>query len=90
MIFDIPEKFDPAKTVLFYVSEDGKYERIPLTISSDKKTATAELTHFSTYVLSETVDSPKTSDNGNIMIWLLALGFISGVSVIYGTKKIKQ
>lgn len=90
VIFEIPENFDPAKTVLYYVGEDGKFERIPLTISGDKKTATAELTHFSTYVLSETVDSPKTGDNGNIMIWLLALGFISAVSVIYGTKKIKQ
>ena len=90
VIFDIPENFDPAKTVLYYVSEDGKYERIPLTISSDKKTATAELTHFSTYVLSESVDSPTTGNNNNIMIWLLALSLISGATIIYSNKKIKS
>ena len=89
VIFDIPENFDPAKTVLYYVGEDGKYEKISLTISSDKKTATAELTHFSTYVLSETVSSPTTSDN-NVMILLLALSLISGAIIIYGAKKIKS
>ena len=90
VIFEIPENFDPAKTVLYYVGEDGKYENIPLTISGDKKTATAELTHFSTYVLSETVDSPKTGDNRDNMIWLLALCFKSTVAVICSTKRIKQ
>ena len=90
VVFNIPENFDPAKTVLYYVSEDGNYEKIPLTISSDKKTATAELTHFSTYVLSEAVDSPTTGNNNDIMIWLLALCFISGATIIYSTKKIKS
>lgn len=49
--FSIPSNLSPTNLKLFYVSEDGQYQEIPITVDVDARTATAELSHFSTYVL---------------------------------------
>ncbi len=77
--FDIPEDFDTAKTVVFYVSEDGKTEELKTTVDADTRKATATLEHFSTYVVAEKtveaeVENDKNDDNDNgksISPWLI-------------------
>lgn len=49
--FSIPSNLSPTNLKLFYVSEDGQYQEIPITVDVEARTATAELSHFSTYVL---------------------------------------
>ncbi len=51
--FDIPTDFDTAKTVVFYVSDDGKTEELKTTVDAATRKATATLEHFSTYVVAE-------------------------------------
>ena len=51
--FDIPKDFDTAKTVVYYVSDDGKTEELKTTVDTKTRKATATLEHFSTYVVAE-------------------------------------
>ncbi len=48
--FPIPDGYS-TNLALYYVSEAGTAETLKVTIDSDNKVVTAELTHFSTYVL---------------------------------------
>ncbi len=57
--FDIPENFDPARTAVYYISDDGKVEKIASTVDAASRKITATLTHFSTYVVAETETAKK-------------------------------
>lgn len=57
--FDIPENFDPARTAVYYISDDGKVEKIASTVDAASRKITATLTHFSTYVVAETETEKK-------------------------------
>ena len=52
--FPIPTSFSTNVTV-FYVADDGSREQLNTVVDKDARTATAELTHFSVYVLVQMV-----------------------------------
>ncbi len=67
--FDIPADFDTAKTVVYYIADDGKAEELTTTVDTATRKATATLTHFSTYVVAEktAVESNNiTLDDGDV------------------------
>lgn len=76
-IFDIPEGYDIYKLAVIYVSEDGKTE--PLSSTVDKKTnfITAEIPHFSTFVVAEMVNDTnvevKVGSNAGLIILIIVL-----------------
>jgi hypothetical protein len=63
VIFPIPEGFSDTVKV-FYVSEDGRCEELPTTVDSEKRTATALLSHFSTYVVADVSESVSKEPTG--------------------------
>lgn len=69
----IPETLSAEGLKMFYVSDKGKKEEIKITVDKKNKTVTAELEHFSTYVLANVSSSPKTGDNSNVMLWVILL-----------------
>lgn len=50
--FAIPEGYSNNVTV-FYMAKDGKLEKLNTTVNATERTATAELEHFSTYILAD-------------------------------------
>ncbi len=97
VVFDLPSNLSADNLKMFYISEEGKKEEIKITVDKANKKVTAELNHFSTYVLcnvkteiDNSVKSPKTGDNSNILIALmiLSLSVIACSSVaVYKNKK---
>lgn len=67
--FQIPQGMNPDYLKLYYVSETGEVEEIPITVDKETNTATAYLTHFSTYVLVE-VKPDETPDKTQLQ-WLI-------------------
>ena len=67
--FQIPQGMNPDYLKLYYVSETGEVEEIPITVDKETNTATAYLTHFSTYVLVE-VKPDETPDKTQLQ-WLM-------------------
>ena len=67
--FQIPKGMDPDEVKLYYVSESGHREEIPIVVDKETNTATAYLTHFSTYVLVE-VKPDGTPDKTQLQ-WLM-------------------
>ena len=67
--FQIPQGVNPDYLKLYYVSETGEVEEIPITVDKETNTATAYLTHFSTYVLVE-VKPDGTPDKTQLQ-WLM-------------------
>lgn len=62
--FKIPEKFDINRVAVVYIDEMGGTEKLAAVIDKEKKIATVELEHFSTYAIIETAE--KKSDATNI------------------------
>lgn len=61
--FAIPQGFDPSKLALFHLADDGELQRLQTTVNHDSGTITAELTHFSLYVVAELADiEPQVGD----------------------------
>ena len=79
MTFAVPENLSVDNLKLFYVSDDGKtVEEIAITVNKDARTVTANLEHFSTYVLANVVADqggkvPPTGDNSQLMLYVAAL-----------------
>ena len=67
--FQIPQGMNPDYLKLYYVSDTGEVEEIPITVDKETNTATAYLTHFSTYVLVE-VKPDGTPDKTQLQ-WLM-------------------
>lgn len=67
--FQIPQGMNPDYLKLYYVSETGEVEEIPITVDKETNTATAYLPHFSTYVLVE-VTPDETPDKTQLQ-WLM-------------------
>ena len=89
--FPVPSNLSLDNLKLFYVSEDGKSENIPLTIDKNAKTATAELSHFSAYVLANVKSSPKTGDTTDNTVWyMFCLIALMGMSVAFVTVKARK
>ena len=69
----LPAVLSPEHLKLFYVSDSGAKEEIAVTYDKATNTVTAELEHFSTYVLANVTPSPQTGDNGNMILWISLL-----------------
>lgn len=66
--FALPSNLSADNLKMFYVTEDSKTEEIAITVDKENKTVTAELEHFSTYVLCNVKTTPPTdtdTTNGN-------------------------
>ena len=97
MTFAIPENLSVDNLKLFYVSDDGKTtEEIAITVNKDARTVTANLEHFSTYVLANVVadktDSgvPGTGDNSQLMLYVATLAaamLLTGATVVVSRKR---
>ena len=85
--FGIPQNLTADHLKLFYVSEDGKYQEVEITVDPDARTVTANLTHFSTYVLANVVESsgsepvPPTGDHAPLMAYLSVM-MLAAVSLL--------
>lgn len=60
--FDIPESYNIDKTAVYYISADGKSEKLNATIDAEKRTVTVTLDHFSTYALIDESVAENTAD----------------------------
>ena len=97
MTFAVPENLSVDNLKLFYVSDDGKtVEEIAITVNKDARTVTANLEHFSTYVLANVVadktDSgvPGTGDNSQLMLYVATLAvamLLTGATVVASRKR---
>ncbi|MBR6902357.1 MAG: hypothetical protein IKN39_00525, partial [Clostridia bacterium] len=94
--FDLPDGYVADKLGMFYVKDGKIAEKIKINVDKTNKTITAELEHFSTYVLAE-LTSSKTWDYGssddlnkkNYGIYVLFAGLLAtAFTVIYANKKI--
>jgi hypothetical protein len=66
--FAIPEGFDPAYLALYHVSEDGVAQLLDAVVNPDAGTMTAELAHFSVYVVAQ-LPKPLVGDaNGDKLV----------------------
>lgn len=59
--FDVPEDYD-GKVVVYYVDTDGNVSEIPSVYDEKAHTVTAELTHFSTYVVANVTETDTGND----------------------------
>ena len=57
--FTVPEDFDIYNTMVYYVSDSGEYEPMMCTVDVENRKITAQLTHFSMYVVAEKLDAPQ-------------------------------
>lgn len=93
--FNIPEGYG-TDVAVYYIADDGSYEKLESTISEDGKTVSAKLTHFSNYavcklgtsnsantdVAPETTEQPTESNNTLwIIIAIVAVVLIAGAVV---------
>ena len=52
-VFSIPEDYDLEQVGLFYVQAADNFVEVPATLDKEARTLTAELEHFSKYVVAE-------------------------------------
>ena len=93
--FSIPEGLTASNLKLFYVSPDGKYEEVKITVDTKAGTVTANLTHFSTYVLANVARSandgngvPQTGDNSALTLYVCVLAMsMAGLTILLVNKR---
>ena len=84
----IPSTLSAEHLKLYYVGEDGTKEEVPITVDGEARTITANLSHFSTYVLAGDSQTgvPTTGDHENVLPYALALMgaliFLAGTVVV--------
>lgn len=87
-VFDIPEGYDIHKLAVIYVSDDGKTEILSSTVDKKAKTITAELPHFSTFVVAEMVNETNVDvkDESNVglivLIIVLIILLLAGIAFL--------
>ena len=93
MTVEIPKDYDLDSVAVFYVSPEGKAEKLGGEVDKKNFTIDLKLTHFSTYVVAEMKDAavvaPKTAD-GNEMTGQMTLWLMSGVAIaliVYDKKR---
>ena len=87
MTFAIPENLSVDNLKLFYVSDDGKtVEEIAITVNKDARTVTANLEHFSTYVLANVVvdEDGKVPPTGDVSQLMLTVGMLLASAAALG------
>ena len=91
--FAIPPTLSVENLKLYYVAEDGTKEEIAITVNAEAKTATAELTHFSLYVLCNTpaaaggANTPPMGENVRLVVAIAAAALIAAVICILTVTK---
>ena len=93
--FDIPKNLSASNLKMFYVSEDGKYEEVKITVDTKAGTVTANLTHFSTYVLANVARSandgngvPQTGDTSALTLYVCVLAMsMAGLTILMVNKR---
>lgn len=93
--FDIPETLTTSNLKMFYVSEDGKYEEVQITVDTKANTVTANLKHFSTYVLANVApvssgnsEVPQTGDNSALTLYVCVLVMsMAGLTILMVNKR---
>ena len=80
VVFEIPSHLSADHVKLFYVAQDGSTEEISITVNKTANTVTANLDHFSTYVLADVTPAPSgnpvpsTGDAHMLPLFVAALG----------------
>ena len=92
MTIQIPENLSAENLKLFYVAESGKTEEIAITVDKNARTVTANLEHFSTYVLANVVVDkaddgvPPTGDPSQMILTvgmlLTSAAALGGLTVV--------
>ncbi len=93
--FNIPKNLSASNLKMFYVSEDGKYEEVKITVDAKTGTVTANLTHFSTYVLANVAPAandgngvPQTGDNSALTLYVCVLVMsMAGLTILMANKR---
>ncbi len=73
--FAIPDGLTADHLKLYYVDENGKKTEVPITVNKTANTVTANLTHFSTYVLANVIVDqgnstvPSTGDASQLALF---------------------
>lgn len=65
--FNIPEGYG-KNVAVYYITEDGSYEKLESAVSEDGKTVSAKISHFSNYAvckISEETDEAKAAETKN-------------------------
>lgn len=61
--FEIPNGYDAESLALFYIPQEGEAQQLEINVNVEDGTITAQLTHFSVYVLAQLVkDEPLVGD----------------------------
>lgn len=79
--FNIPEGYG-TDVAVYYIADDGSYEKLESTISEDGKTVSAKLTHFSNYAVCKlgksnsantdvTSEATEQSTESNNTLWII-------------------
>lgn len=63
--FKIPEGYG-TDVAVFYIADDGSYEKLESTVSEDGKTVSAKLTHFSNYAVCKLGTSSSADTNADV------------------------
>ncbi len=92
--FAIPPALSAENLKLYYVAENGTKEEIAITVNAAEKTVTAELTHFSLYVLCNTSAAagnadatPPTGENVRLIVAIAAAALVAAALCILTVKK---
>ena len=59
--FDLPENFSTDVSV-YYLDSEGNIEQQPTTVDAENRTVTAELSHFSCYLLADNATKPEETE----------------------------
>lgn len=83
-VFDIPEGYDIHKLAVIYVSENGNTEILSSTVDKKANTITAELPHFSTFVVAEMVNETNVDVKEGSKVGLIILIIILVILLLAG------
>ncbi len=73
-IFTVPQTIELSRVGVFYVSDDGKTERLKSSVNESDRTVSAELSHFSTYVVAELSDEDLNEESSkpiSPIVWII-------------------
>ncbi len=103
--FNIPEGYG-TDVAVFYISDEGTYERLESFVSEDGKTVSAKLNHFSSYAVCKLGETDKTvteenteADNtataeketkSNTALWIIIAAVIISVIIVVTVIIIKK
>ena len=82
--FNIPATFNIDKVMVLHVAEDGLVTEAPFVVDKASEKITAELTHFSTYVIIEATDDYLgTNSGGSVVAIVISIVFVLACAGVY-------